>query len=260
MTPGAVVVGDEMPITRSGKVHRRAARAWLLGVDPGDLSTLDSLDAQPAFHRGGRQLSTVGDGLPVTGVSGRASAAGDFSVNAARPRARLGWRVLARPLAQSVPSTERRRRRTSAEYGQGLATASGAFAAIRPATARAVASRSLAGRSEFTSRVGVPRRVEPVTCHVSSAARPGAMTRGSRNTPPAAATMPRVTSGSQTMRSRRRGRCRRRWSSQPRPRKPFRQRLRVWFAGSERSRRSRRARPAATAPRPRLSCAGLRPR
>ena len=60
MTPGAVVVVDVLPITRSGKVHRRAARAWLLGVDPGDLSTLDSVDAQPAFIVARTQLSTDG--------------------------------------------------------------------------------------------------------------------------------------------------------------------------------------------------------
>lgn len=57
MSPAAVVVVDALPITRSGKVHRRAVRAWLLGVDPGDLSTLDSTEAESAFAAAREQLA-----------------------------------------------------------------------------------------------------------------------------------------------------------------------------------------------------------
>jgi len=46
MRPARVLVVDEIPLTRSGKVHRRALRGWLSGTDPGDLSNLDNPDAR----------------------------------------------------------------------------------------------------------------------------------------------------------------------------------------------------------------------
>ena len=37
-----VLLVDDLPITRSGKIHRRAIRSILSGLDPGDLSTLEN--------------------------------------------------------------------------------------------------------------------------------------------------------------------------------------------------------------------------
>jgi acetyl-CoA synthetase len=56
MSPAAVLVVDSLPVTRSGKVHRRAVRSWLLGLDPGDLSTLDSTESREAIVDAGRRL------------------------------------------------------------------------------------------------------------------------------------------------------------------------------------------------------------
>ena len=42
MRPHEIVVLAELPLTRSGKIHRRALRAWLSGADPGDLSSLEN--------------------------------------------------------------------------------------------------------------------------------------------------------------------------------------------------------------------------
>lgn len=58
MRPAAVVVADEIPITRSGKVHRRVVRAWLTDTDPGDLSTLENPSAEAAIKAARRQLTT----------------------------------------------------------------------------------------------------------------------------------------------------------------------------------------------------------
>jgi acetyl-CoA synthetase len=44
--PAVVLVVDAIPLSRSGKVHRRAVRAWLTGTDPGDLSTIANIDAK----------------------------------------------------------------------------------------------------------------------------------------------------------------------------------------------------------------------
>jgi acetyl-CoA synthetase len=46
MRPAAVLIVDELPLTRSGKIHRRVLRGWLTGEDPGDLSTLEN----PGVH------------------------------------------------------------------------------------------------------------------------------------------------------------------------------------------------------------------
>ena len=56
MSPAAVLVVDSLPITRSGKVHRRAVRSWLLGADPGDLSTLDSTESEADIVAAGAAL------------------------------------------------------------------------------------------------------------------------------------------------------------------------------------------------------------
>ncbi|MCE1230159.1 MAG: acetate--CoA ligase, partial [Firmicutes bacterium] len=39
-TPSEIEIRDSLPKTRSGKIVRRALKAWALGQDPGDLSTL----------------------------------------------------------------------------------------------------------------------------------------------------------------------------------------------------------------------------
>ncbi len=44
--PAVVLVVDNLPLARSGKVHRRAVRAWLTDIDPGDLSTVSNLEAR----------------------------------------------------------------------------------------------------------------------------------------------------------------------------------------------------------------------
>jgi acetyl-CoA synthetase len=67
MSPAAVLVVDSLPVTRSGKVHRRAVRSWLIGADPGDLSTLDSTESEAAIVAAGAQLR-------AGAVSGRSSA------------------------------------------------------------------------------------------------------------------------------------------------------------------------------------------
>ncbi len=40
-TPSAIRFADKLPKTRSGKIMRRVVKAWELGQDPGDLTTLD---------------------------------------------------------------------------------------------------------------------------------------------------------------------------------------------------------------------------
>ncbi len=56
MRPTAVVVASALPMTRSGKVHRRAVRAWLSDTDPGDLSTVENLEAADAIVSARQQL------------------------------------------------------------------------------------------------------------------------------------------------------------------------------------------------------------
>jgi acetyl-CoA synthetase len=58
MRPTAIVVVNVLPMTRSGKVHRRAVRAWLSGTDPGDLSTVENLEAAHSIIAARRQLAS----------------------------------------------------------------------------------------------------------------------------------------------------------------------------------------------------------
>ena len=46
MRPAAVLVVPALPRTRSGKIHRRAVRAWATGASGGDLSSLDNPEAE----------------------------------------------------------------------------------------------------------------------------------------------------------------------------------------------------------------------
>lgn len=46
MRPAAVLVVPDLPRTRSGKIHRRAVRAWVTGSDADDLSTLENPQAE----------------------------------------------------------------------------------------------------------------------------------------------------------------------------------------------------------------------
>ncbi|TFB77305.1 AMP-dependent synthetase [Cryobacterium glaciale] len=45
-----VAIVDELPLTRNSKIHRRALRAWLLDLDPGDLSNLENPSAAEAIR------------------------------------------------------------------------------------------------------------------------------------------------------------------------------------------------------------------
>ncbi len=60
LRPAAVLVADDIPLTRSGKVHRRVVRAWLTGTDPGDLSTLENPSAEAAITAARRKLTGEG--------------------------------------------------------------------------------------------------------------------------------------------------------------------------------------------------------
>ncbi len=49
--PSQVAIIDEVPLTRSGKVHRRALRSWIQGVPPGDLSNLLNPGSEASIKR-----------------------------------------------------------------------------------------------------------------------------------------------------------------------------------------------------------------
>jgi acetyl-CoA synthetase len=54
-----VVSVPELPLTRSGKLHRRALRAWLADDDAGDLSTLQNPDTESAVRAAGAGLRSA---------------------------------------------------------------------------------------------------------------------------------------------------------------------------------------------------------
>jgi acetyl-CoA synthetase len=65
MKPYAVVVVPELPLTRSGKIHRRALRSWLANSDPGDVSSVESLGCEDAIRTAGQSIDGLeGCGLP----------------------------------------------------------------------------------------------------------------------------------------------------------------------------------------------------
>jgi acetyl-CoA synthetase len=54
LRPSAVLVVDDLPRTRSGKIHRRAVRAWVSGTDAGDLSSLENPEAEVSIRLAAR--------------------------------------------------------------------------------------------------------------------------------------------------------------------------------------------------------------
>jgi acetyl-CoA synthetase len=61
MRPEAVIVVDELPFTRSNKVHRRALRSWLADTDAGDLSALANPACEGAVRAAGRAHRLAAD-------------------------------------------------------------------------------------------------------------------------------------------------------------------------------------------------------
>lgn len=71
MRPKDVIVVSILPLTVSGKVHRRAIRAWLTGTDPGDLSGAQHLECRAEISRHAARIAAP----PYTeGASARAGA------------------------------------------------------------------------------------------------------------------------------------------------------------------------------------------
>ena len=64
MKPYAVVVVPELPLTRSGKIHRRALRSWLANSDPGDVSSVESLGCEDAIRTAGQSIDGL-EGCPA---------------------------------------------------------------------------------------------------------------------------------------------------------------------------------------------------
>ena len=56
----AVLAVTELPLLRSGKLHRRAARAWLTGTDAGDLSSLANPTSETAVREAASDLTNEG--------------------------------------------------------------------------------------------------------------------------------------------------------------------------------------------------------
>jgi acetyl-CoA synthetase len=57
LRPAAVIAVSALPLTVSGKVHRRAVRAWLTGSDPGDLSGVQQLHARDELETHAARLA-----------------------------------------------------------------------------------------------------------------------------------------------------------------------------------------------------------
>ena len=65
LMPREVLLSDALPLTRSGKLHRRVLRGWLVEADPGDLSSLANPESAGAVSRARQQLGgSAGGGLP----------------------------------------------------------------------------------------------------------------------------------------------------------------------------------------------------
>lgn len=60
MRPRDVIAVSALPLTVSGKVHRRAVRAWLTGADPGDLSGAQQLESRDELVEHGARLVGAG--------------------------------------------------------------------------------------------------------------------------------------------------------------------------------------------------------
>lgn len=61
MRPKAVLAVSELPVTHSGKVHRRIARGWFTGADPGDLSSVATTDCRDDIVRLGESFRAKGE-------------------------------------------------------------------------------------------------------------------------------------------------------------------------------------------------------
>jgi acetyl-CoA synthetase len=59
--PAVVLVVTAIPLSHSGKVHRRAVRAWLTGTDPGDLSALANPESRAAILAARERLQSYFD-------------------------------------------------------------------------------------------------------------------------------------------------------------------------------------------------------
>jgi acetyl-CoA synthetase len=64
MRPWAVLPVTDIPLTRSAKVHRRAVRGWLAGVDPGDLSNVENPASQEAIEAAAARLPADAEPAP----------------------------------------------------------------------------------------------------------------------------------------------------------------------------------------------------
>jgi len=60
--PREVLLAEALPLTRSSKPHRRVLRGWLLGADPGDLSSLANPESAAAISRDREGLGKSVDG------------------------------------------------------------------------------------------------------------------------------------------------------------------------------------------------------
>ena len=63
--PREVLLADALPLTRSNKLHRRVLRGWIVGADPGDLSSLANPECAAAIARAREQLGGTPGGAPA---------------------------------------------------------------------------------------------------------------------------------------------------------------------------------------------------